>query len=183
MTVPGTSLAYGVCSWKSPRTWKDQIIHREKADAMNKTPVMKNGCDLGGCSAILVYGVSSYKELTFFLSAFQRVKWLRNSVYRMWEGSQNMWCFLFLYSFSLPNESSKGLNDFLSVPEPRSERATPWAPLWANPWATSVASSVPSSSFAQMSRIPQRASICFVTGGTPRYMSPSVILCNLSIEL
>lgn len=75
-------------------------------------------------------GFPLIKNWLFFLSAFQRVKWLRNSVYRMWEGSQNMWCFLFLYSFSLPNESSKGLNDFLSVPEPRSERATPELLQW-----------------------------------------------------
>lgn len=63
-----------------PEPKRNQIIHREKADAMNKTPVMKNGLDLGGCSA----------HLDFFLSAFQCVKWLRNSEYRMWEDSQNM---------------------------------------------------------------------------------------------
>lgn len=48
-----------------PEPERNQIIHREKADVMNKSPVMKNGLDLGGCSALLVYGVSSYNELTF----------------------------------------------------------------------------------------------------------------------
>lgn len=121
MTVPGTSLAYGVCSWKSPRTWKDQIIHREKADAMNKTPVMKNGCDLGGCSAILVYGASSYKELTFFSQCFSACEMVKEFGVQNVGGQSEHVMFSFpLFLFS-PQWKLKGIEWF-----PQCPRAEEW---------------------------------------------------------